>query len=344
MEDNQKTQSMWKYSIGAFLAALVLQIVTLLFLKTFSIGASLVQALIVAYGVRAWYTRSAKRLMTSIERKRLLLQYAILVGLLFLLLGSILAHRHRVALILVILNLLINWLPFPFFLFRATRDKQVKQGLPDTPETSSTSDRRRPMPPDLKNVTYIIAAQMAFSILVALFTPSNILSRAWAQNWVNTTLGTFAPNLLKVPAASSAPQVAVFYNATMFVTALVFTLMSVVVIIMTPIPPIIKNEVEESLREVKIKTGTTMSKSRLIFTNVIIVVGIAFSWGHWLLSPKSLQYDSTPIGVMLWASRTNLVIGGTLFWAGPTLLVSLLVLGPNLFKKYWNSVPWFQKR
>ena len=225
MENNRTTLSMWKYSTGGMIAVLAMQTGTILILKTFSIATSGFQAILVAFGVRVWHERSATRVMLPEERKQLLLQYAILVGVIFVLLGKVSVIKSHVTTFGIIV-LLINWVLYPVFLYRYTSDSY---------ESRYFLSLKR-LPPHLKNVSRIIAVQAALGVLLAFATPSDILSHAWAFNWANSTLGALAPHMMEVPATSSAPQVAVFYNATMLFVFPIFMLVGFVVIIMEPKP------------------------------------------------------------------------------------------------------------
>lgn len=76
--------------------------------------------------------------------------------------------------------------------------------------TLSAEERRKG-----KRLRMIFILQVLMGILLALFTPKNILTYTWAQTWVEIILGNIFPKLLDVPTFSPIPQVVMFYHATM---------------------------------------------------------------------------------------------------------------------------------
>ena len=87
-----------------------------------------------------------------------------------------------------------------------------------------------------------------------------------------------------------------------------------------------------------------MRQQCFILSFVVILAVLVMFLMIWLWNPQSLHYKTGPYGVILWASRTTLAVGGTCFWVGPTLFAVALGLEPFIFKMYWNDLPWFRSK
>jgi hypothetical protein len=319
-------QPMWKYSVTGLICVIGLQITNILILKTFNIGSSIFQALIVAYGIAWWFARTEKRPLIPRERKQLLLQYSILVGIFFVALDAIWASQHQ-ATPFGHLMLMMNWLPYPVFIYLHTRNNRIQRHIPRAPVTPININRRSKY---LNKIYYILAAQITLGVLLALFTPANILTYAWARKLVEGVLGSLAPKMLTVPAASTIPQVVLFYHATMLATWPIFTLIVVYIIYSAPKYEIKSNE--------NFINKSNINKSSLLIGYFLIAV--LFLFFPYILSSG---YRVGPYGDILWLSRGNLLIA-TSIWFVPTLYILILATAPGVIRMYWNVVPWRSKR
>jgi hypothetical protein len=318
--------SMWKYSVTGLICVIGLQIANLLILKTFNIGTSIFQALIVSRGIAWWFVRAVKRPLTPDERKRILLQYSIFVGIFFVALDAIWANQHK-ATTLGHLMIFLNWLPYPIFIFLHTRNNRLQQYISRKTTAQTNANRRSKY---LNKIYYVLAAQITLGALLALFTPTAIMTHAWAREWVANSLGTFAPKMLTVPAVCTIPQVVLFYHATMLATWPIFTLIGVCIIYSAPKYTIKSNE-------------NFINKSNINKSSIIIgylLVAILFLFFPYILSSG---YRAGPYGDILWLSRGNLLIA-TSIWFVPTLYIFILATAPGVIRMYWSVAPWFSKK
>ena len=319
--------SMWKYSTAGLLCVITLQIVNILILKTFNIGSSIFQALIVAFGIAWWFAHTAKRPLTSTERKGLVLQYSILVATFFVILDAIWASQHQ-ATPVGHLMLLMNWLPYPIFIYLYTRNSRILRYIPRAAAIPININRRSK---HLNKIYYIIFAQITLGMLLALFTPADILTHAWAREWVENCLGILAPKMLTVPEASTIPQVVLFYHATMLATWPIFTLIGILIIYSAPKYNIKSNE-------------NFLNKSNINKSSIL--VGYILFAAIFLFFPFILSsgYRPGPYGDILWLSRGNLLVATISLWVSPTLCILIISTAPGVIRMYWNVAPWFSKK
>lgn len=317
---------MWKYSTTGLICVIALQMANILILKTFNIGSSIFQALIVAFGIAWWFAHTAKRLLAISERKQLVLQYSILVGIFFAALDAIWANQHQ-AIPVGHLILLMNWLPYPIFIYLYTQNSLIQRHIPRTAVTPININRRSA---HFNKIYYLLATQIALGVLLALFTPADILTHAWAREWVQDCLGTLAPKMLIVPPASTIPQVVLFYHATMLATWPIFTIAGVYIIYSAPKYKIKSNE--------NFLNKSNINKSSLLIGYLLIAA--LFLFFPYILSSG---YRAGPYADILWLSRGNLLIA-TSIWFVPTLYIFILATAPGVIRMYWNVAPWLSRK
>lgn len=318
---------MWKYSVTGLICVIGLQITNILILKTFNIGSSIFQALLISLGIAWWFARTEKRPLTPRERKRLLLQYSILVGIFFAALDAIWASQHH-ATLFGHLMLLMNWLPCPIFIYLHTRNNRIQRYIPRAAVTPIDINRRSKY---LNKIYYILAAQITLGVLLALFIPADILTHAWAREWVEDCFGILAPKMLTVPAASTIPQVVVFFHATMLATFPIFAITGIYVMYSAPKYNAKTNE--------KFINNANINKSSILFGYIFFA--IVFLFLPYILSSG---YRVGPYGNILWISRGSLLVATISLWFSPTLCILIIATAPGVIRMYWNDVPLFSKK
>lgn len=317
---------MWKYSLAAVVGVVSLQAVGLLLLKTFTFGTSLFQAAMVAWALAWWFAHTRHRAFSPTERKQLLWQYSVLVTALFVLMGAVWGSTHtpNIAEWMLFVS---NWVPYPLLMYRATGEVRMQAWLSPAKQTGSSSRSRY-----FRTVFYLLKAQFALGILLALFTPDDILKHAWASNWVRATLGAMAPRMLIVPPISSVPQVVMFLHATMLATWPLFAIPAVLIILLAPKP---------ATNEIKLQTTRIISKSTLVIGYFLVAILLSALMGIWLSGNASYHYGK--YGSIDWLSRSSLVIASTT-WVITTSCLCLIATAPGVLKMYWNISPWFSPK
>ncbi len=171
----------------------------------------------------------------------------------------------------------------------------------------------------------------ALSILLAVLTPTDILSHEWAKNLIEIT-GSVTPVFMDVPARSPIPDVVRFYFGVMW---LLFPAFMIVMIYDSYNTPVSFMTREEAIKRLKSKLYALLFYTYLLlFTSIILY--LAFT--H-LYEPEDGKYTRA-----LYSSRFSLSTGGTLFNLGLLAFSWLTIVAPRVIYHDWKHLPYRQKK
>lgn len=171
----------------------------------------------------------------------------------------------------------------------------------------------------------ILGSQWALGFVLAIFTPDNILTHPWALAWAHMTLGMFFPRMLDVPAASSAPQVVIFYHATMCGTWPLFAIPGFIYgsYFAPGISQKYAAQVDNKLR---------FKKSQFVASLFIAPLFLLTIWSLFYNG-----YVNGSIGRQMWHSRNALLIFSLFnFWVIGNLFLIALAQTPAIIDAYWG--------
>lgn len=182
-----------------------------------------------------------------------------------------------------------------------------------------------------RSVLFLFSGYGLLGILLAAFTPNDILNYTWAQSLIGMT-ASIAPIFLEVPARSPIPDVVRFYFGVMWLLLPVFWFCLIYGLFKWPISCMSRPKVIEVMK------SRTNALVFYAFVLLITFVSFYFSAAH------LYQPEDGKITRVLFSSRFSLATGATFFNFGLLLFAVGMVMWPRAVYHSWSKLPWLYKQ
>lgn len=177
----------------------------------------------------------------------------------------------------------------------------------------------------------LFVAYCLLGILLASFTPHDILSYTWARELIGLT-ALFAPSFLDVPNRSPIPDVVRFYFGVMWMAMPILWGCIVFLSFRWPVACITRPKTIEIMR----------SRLRAIFLYAAAFV-LTIAMFHFVALTNLYTPETGKIARAMFSSRLSVGIGGTLFNFSLLFMATGIAWFPRSFYHAWPKLPWIYK-
>ncbi|MBC2732439.1 hypothetical protein [Thiobacillus sp.] len=183
-----------------------------------------------------------------------------------------------------------------------------------------------------RSVLFLFISYGLLGVLLALFTPTDILNHAWARTLIGVTASVM-PTFMDVPTRSPIPDVVRFYFGVMWLALPGFWCVLIYRVLKLPAWCMSRSKAIEVMR--------SRSRALMLYCYALLFTFAVFYFGA---ITHLYQPEDGVITRAMFASRTSLSIGASMFNFSLLFFASGVIWFPFAIFHSWKKLPWFYKK